>query len=79
MLVKGRHNVYVGQIPGQLEAPVPYAQLMRELGLSQKGALVIGLRLPNGEEVINPRRDLPVVPGTLLVYLSEDPILVVPT
>jgi len=78
MLAKGRHNVYVGQIPGRLEEPVPYAQLMKGLGLAQKGALVIGLRFPDGEEVINPPRDVPVVPETLLVYLSEEPILEAP-
>jgi voltage-gated potassium channel len=79
MLVKGRHNVYVGQIPGQLQEPVPYAQLMRSLGLAQQGALVIGLRFPDGEEVINPRGSVEVVPGTLLVYLSEQPVLKAPS
>lgn len=78
MLMKGRHNVYVGQIPGLMETARPYADLMRELGLAQKGALVIGLRFPDGAEVINPRRDLQVVPGTLLVYLSEQPMLEAP-
>jgi len=79
MLMKGRHNVYVGQIPGRIQEPVLYAQLMRDLGLAQKGALVIGLRLPDGEEVINPRGSVQVAPGTLLVYLSEKPVLKAPT
>ena len=36
------------------------------------------LRLPSGEEVINPPRGRLVVPGTLLVYLSEQPVLEAP-
>lgn len=70
--------MYVGEIPRELEEPVGYAVLMQELGLAQRGALVIGLRLPNGEEMINPPRTTAVPPGTLLIYLSELPILDAP-
>ncbi len=79
LLMKGQHNVFVGEIPREMTEPVSYVELMMELGLAQQGALVIGLRLPGGGEIINPPRTMAVHPGTQLIYLAEQPILEAPS
>jgi voltage-gated potassium channel len=68
-------NFYVGRIPYSVRDPTPMAPLMKQLQLAQQGALVIGLRLANGEEILNPPRDYLVMPGTMLIYLADTPVL----
>ena len=49
--------------------------LLTKMRLSERGGLVIGLRAPSGEEIINPPKRHVVEPGTLLIYLAEAPLL----
>ena len=75
VLISGSHNVYVGTIPGQRQEPVSFGDLMVELQLSKRGGLVVGLRTPSGEEIINPRKSQLLEPGTQLLYLAEEALL----
>ena len=75
VLISGSHNVYVGTIPGQRQEPVSFGDLMVELQLSKRGGLVVGLRTPAGEEIINPRKSQLLEPGTQLLYLAEEALL----
>ena len=42
--------------------------------LSKRGGLVVGLRTPAGQEVINPSKAYRLEPGTQLLYLAELPL-----
>lgn len=76
LLLSGSYNPYVGQIPeGSMEEATPYTQLLAKLQLTNRGALVIGLYPPDEDAIINPPRDYLVQPGTMLIYLSEAPVL----
>lgn len=77
-LISGAHNVYIGQIPTPPAEPVPFGDLLVKMQLSKRGGLVIGVRTPSGEEVINPPKQYVVQPGTMLIYLSEKPLLAPP-
>ena len=77
-LISGTHNVYIGQIPDAPDRPVSFGDLLIELQLSKRGGLVIGVRAPSGKEVINPLKSHVVEPGSLLIYLSEAPLLAPP-
>jgi len=79
VLLAGDQNVYVGQIPDEFIEYTQYSSLMKALALAQRGALVLGLRLPDGNEFLNPPRHTPIEPGTLLVYLAEEPVLAAPS
>lgn len=74
VLISGSHNVYIGRMPNDDE-PRTYGDLLREMQLSKKGGLVVGLRLPSGREFINPPKSLQLEPGTRLLYLAEKPLL----
>ena len=75
VLMSGSYNAYVGQIPNPPDIPLSYGELLIRMALSKQGGLVIGLRSPDGGEVFNPPKSHTVHPGTMLVYLSEKPIL----
>ena len=75
VLLSGSHNVYVGLIPGRRTDPVVFGNLLIEMQLSKRGGLVVGLRTPSGEEIINPPKTFSVDPGSQLLYLSETPLL----
>ncbi|MBZ0112037.1 MAG: ion transporter [Thermoanaerobaculia bacterium] len=75
VLISGAHNVYLGEIPDAPSEPVRFGDLLVKMQLTQRGGLVIGLRSPSGKEIINPPKSHQVVPGTLLIYLSEKPLL----
>ena len=79
VLVSGAHNVYIGQIPDAFREPIPLGDLLVRMELSKRGGLIIGVRTPTGQEIINPPKDHIVVPGTLLVYLAEGPLLEPPS
>ena len=75
VLLAGSHNLYLGLIPGD---PVPdeqYRPMLRRLALAEHGALVLGLRLSDGSELINPRQDFVFPKDALLIYLAEKPVL----
>ncbi len=78
VLISGAHSVYIGVIPGDPQKPQRYGDLLLKLQLSKDGGLVVGLRMPNGEEIINPPKSLMVPPGTLLLYLAEKALLEAP-
>jgi len=75
VLVSGSHNVYIGKVPGGRGLPVSFGDLMVELELSKRGGLVVGLRTPAGEEIINPAKSVQLKPGTHLLYLAKEPLL----
>ena len=50
-----------------------------EMKLSKRGGLVVGVRTPDGKEVINPPKSLVLQPGSLLIYLAEAPLLEPPS
>ena len=75
VLLSGAHNVYVGRPPGDQSQPVLFGELLLKLQLSKVGGLVIGVRTPSGEEVINPPKGMTLEPGSLLIYLAERPLL----
>jgi len=75
VLVSGAHNVYIGRIPDALRESEPLGDLLSRLQLSKRGGLIIGIRTPTGQEILNPPKDHSVEPDTLLVYLAEGPLL----
>ena len=75
VLLSGAHNVYIGVLPGGRTEPVPFGELLTEMQLSKRGGLVVGLRTPAGDEVINPPKDYVVHPDTQLLYLAEQALL----
>ena len=75
VLLSGAHNVYVGLLPGGIKEPVQFGDLLMEMELSKRGGLVVGLRTPDGEEVINPPKDYLVQPRSQLLYLAEQALL----
>lgn len=75
VVMSGSYNAYLGVLPEPLEEPIRYGDLLLQLRLTSRGGLIIGLRPPGGTEIFNPRKSHMVHPGTLLVYLSESPIL----
>ena len=75
LLMSGSYNAYVGRIPDAPESAIVYGDLLRQMHLTKRGGIVIGLRPPGQAEVFNPPKDQKVEPGTHLIYLSESPIL----
>jgi hypothetical protein len=79
VLLSGAHSVYIGCIPDEPTEPVLYGELLVQMALSKRGGLVIGVRSPDGEDVINPRKSYLLQPGSRLIYLAEEPLLTPPT
>ncbi len=75
VLLSGAHNVYVGVLPGGRAEPVPFGELLAEMELSRRGGLVVGVRTPAGDEVINPPKEYLLQPDAHLLYLAEKPLL----
>ena len=75
VLLSGSFDLYVGSIPATLPLPLSYGELLTALALTKKGGLVIGLRMPGGEDVFNPAKSQTMAPGTRLIYLAEQPLL----
>ena len=71
--------MYVGQIPGGPAEPMLFGDILIDLKLTKRGGLVVGLRTPGGDEVINPPKTMTVEPGTHLLYLAKEPLLEPPT
>ncbi|MBZ0269814.1 ion transporter [bacterium] len=74
-MTSGAHNVYIGQVPGSYGDGIPYGDLLAAMQLSRQGGLIIGLRTPAGEEIINPPKSHRVERGSLLIYLAEAQLL----
>jgi Trk K+ transport system NAD-binding subunit len=75
VLLSGSHNAYIGKIPGDRKEKVTLGELLIEMQLSKRGGLVIGVRTPNGKDIINPPKSTILEPGTLLIYLAESALL----
>ena len=75
LVISGSHNVYIGMMPSDKKGPVQFGELLIELQLSKCGGLVVGLRSPRGEEIINPPKSFIIEPGSQLLYLAERPLL----
>ena len=75
VLISGAHSVYIGKLPGDPKEPVMFGELLNQMQLTKKGGLVVGLRTPSGDEIINPPKSYRVAPGTSLLYLAEEPLL----
>ena len=73
------NNFYIGKIPDSIQCPIAMGSLMKTLRLYDMGVLVMGLRLPDGEEILNPPKNYQVVSGTLLIYLADKPKLASPS
>ena len=75
MVFDGHQNLYVGQLPKDVQAPTTFDQLSRDVRAST-GALVIGFRDPEtGVEQINPPSDRLVGADVELLYLAPKPCL----
>lgn len=79
VLLSGEHSVYIGKFPGEAGKPVIFGELLSTMELSKRGGLVIGVRSPDGKDVINPPKRLVLEPGSLLIYLAESPLLEPPS
>jgi Trk K+ transport system NAD-binding subunit len=79
VLLSGAHSVYIGSIPGEPSQPVNLGDLLVRMALSKRGGLVIGIRTPEGKDVINPPKNFVLEPGARLIYLAEEPLLKPPT
>ena len=75
VLMYGAHNVYVGLVPEEGIRDETFGELLARMQLSKRGGLVVGLRTPAGQEVINPSKAYRMEPGTQLLYLAELPLL----
>lgn len=75
LLISGSHNVYIGQPPDPSRDPTTFGELLVEMQLTKRGGLVVGVRTPSGEEIINPPKSRVIEPGTLLIYLAESALL----
>jgi len=78
VLLSGAHSVYIGRIPGDPIGPVSFGDLLVKMELSKHGGLVIGVRTPDGKDVINPPKSYALDPHALLIYLAESPLLAPP-
>jgi voltage-gated potassium channel len=79
VLLSGAHSVYIGCIPGEPKEPVEFGELLVRMALSKRGGLVIGVRTPDGRDVLNPPKSFVLEPGAYLIYLAEEPLLKPPT
>ncbi len=70
----GAHSLYVGDLPADLELPIPFGKL-RRLVKERAGALIIGLRGSGDEDELNPDDDKAVTTGHKALYLAEAPVL----
>jgi len=71
----GHQNLYVGRLPKEMQTPIGFDELSRQIRAST-GCLVIGLRNPaTGSETVNPGGDQLIMPGAELLYLSSEPRL----
>lgn len=77
VLLAGHHNIYVGQIP-QGDGFESYHQLLMAVGPANPGVLCIGLRLRDGEDLINPPKTTAIPSGAALIYLAPTPVLPAP-
>jgi voltage-gated potassium channel len=75
LISTAENNFYVGRIPDSVREPISMGELTDRLRLSHVGALIMGLRLPDGAEILNPPRDYLVLPGTMLIYLADAALL----
>ncbi len=75
VLLSGAHSVYMGRIPGDPTDSVTFGELLVEMGLSKRGGLVIGVRTPQGQDLLNPPKSHVLEPGSLLIYLAESALL----
>lgn len=71
----GNQNLYVGKLPDRIDGPTPFDQVGRSIREST-GCMVIGIRDPeSGQEQVNPRGDVMIMPGMELLYLAPEPRL----
>ena len=70
----GFNSLYVGRIPGGIDAPAPFAHLAERLK-TLHGVLLIGFKDADGVDRINPADDVQVGRGDNLLYLAESEAL----
>lgn len=75
VLVSGAHSLFIGQVPRASNQPVVFGELLAEMKLTKKGGLVIGVRTPAGDDVVNPAKSYLIEPGSGLIYLAPEAIL----
>ena len=79
LINSANHNFYVGKIPDTFSDPITMGELMKTMRLSDQGVLVLGLRFPDGVDLLNPPKDYLILPETMLIYLANEPYLDSPT
>ena len=72
--VKGVQNIYVGAIPETITLPKSFGQLASAVK-AETGALVIGVRTPAANDILNPADDIQVVSTSQVIYLADRAIL----
>ena len=75
VLLSGAHSVYIGRIPGEPIEAMTFGELLVKMELSKRGGLVIGIRTPDGNDMLNPPKDLILEQDSLLIYLAESALL----
>lgn len=70
----GAHSLYLGSVPEDQTMPVTFPDLAQALQKSS-GALVIGLRTPDGKDLLNPPASHQVSKEDRVIYLAESPVL----
>lgn len=65
----GAHNVYVGAVPASVRLPCRFDELGAALK-ADRGVLVLGVRTPQEEDLLNPPNELVVAEGTRVIYLA---------
>ncbi len=70
-------NLYAGAPPDGVVLPAPFCEVARAVHRAH-GALVIGLRGPDGLDRLNPGADAQVPAGSSLLYLAPGPVLPTP-
>jgi voltage-gated potassium channel len=72
--VKGSQNMYVGALPEDIDVPANFGTVAA-LIKGQTGAMVVGIRDLDGDDVLNPPDDSQLTEGFQVVYLASEPIL----
>lgn len=75
VLLSGSHNIYIGLVPDAPDGETTFGELLDRSRVRALGGLVIGVRRPDGQELINPERSAKVEPGSAFIYLAKEPIL----
>ncbi|MEZ4319509.1 MAG: ion transporter [Myxococcota bacterium] len=66
-------NLYVGDVPKDIELPAPFRQVAH--ALSDRGVILVGMRHEPGGDQLNPPPDTVVLPGSEVIYIGPSALL----